>query len=374
MSLLHFLMTGLALGSAVAASTAQDNALNFAFPQNITKPTPFQISVDPDFIQSTLQKVRLYRPSIALEDLPEWEEGPPVQDMNELAHYWANDYDWYDVQEEINANFSHFTTSIPGNDNYSHPVPLHFVHERASESDGADEAIPLLLLHGWPSTHLEWAKVIQPLAHPSNDSAPRFHVVVPDIPGYGFSPAATHAGLGVRELGLVFDALMHQLGYTTYAIFSTDLGWIVASWMTADVTSVMAHATDFFQVGPNATDLERFARNETTAEETGYMIALQEYQTNHFAYALSHATKPLSLALAMTDSPVGFLGWVWSLVEAVSDGYAYSKAELITTTMALYTQGTYSGMRIYKDALTVRIQIMALIIHGLLTAKYRVLA
>jgi hypothetical protein len=356
-----YTLAGLILSSGIAASSTPKSTLNFAFPENITNPTPYQVSVDPDFIQRTIQKASLYRPTIALQDLPDWEEGAPVQDVNKLANYWANDYDWYHVQEEINANFSHFVTTIPGNDNYSYPVPLHFIHERASESNNNDDAIPLLMLHGWPSTHLEWAKVVHPLAHPTNTSAPRFHVVAPDIPGFGFSPAATHPGLGIRELGKVFDALMHQLGYDKYAIFSTDLGWYVGSWMTADSTSVMAHVTDFFSVMPNSTDLERFAKNETTEEETAYILSAQEYQATHFAYALLHATKPLSVALAMTDSPVGFLGWVWSLVEGVSDGYTYTEAELITTTMALYIQGTYGGMRLYKDAFSVRIKSLALI-------------
>jgi pimeloyl-ACP methyl ester carboxylesterase len=350
----------------------QQNPLNFAFPANITKPTPFQVSVDADFLKSTIQKVRLYRPTIALDDLPEWSEGPPPANINELARYWADDYDWSSVQAEINANFSHFTTTIPGNANYSRPVPLHFVHERAAESNDTDEeAIPLLMIHGWPSTHLEWTKVIHPLAHPENASSPRFHVVAPDIPGFGFSPAATHAGLGVRELGLIFDALMKQLGYSRYAVFSTDLGWLIGSWMTADTTSIIAHATDFFSVMPSPSDLERLAKNQTTAEETAYMMAAQEYQSNHFAYALLQGTKPLSVALAMTDSPVGFLGWVWSLVKGVSDGYEYSKEELITTAMALFVQGTYGGMRLYKDSLTVSIRSTASMLGRLLICACR---
>ncbi|KAF2681347.1 alpha/beta-hydrolase [Lentithecium fluviatile CBS 122367] len=337
---------------AVLASTSTAlNPLHFAFPENPTGPTPFQISVDPDFIQSTAEKARLYRPSIALQDQPEWEEGPPPSAMNELARYWADEYDWYGVQEEINANFSHFTTTVSGTEKYPYPVPLHFIHERASDSNDTSEAIPLLMLHGWPSTNLEWAKVIHPLAHPSNASAPRFHVVAPDLPGYGFSPAATHSGLGVRAIGQAFHALMQQLGYTEYGIFSTDLGWIIGMWMAADTTSVTAHATDFWMAAPNATDIERFAQNQTTPEETAYMLGVQELQTHHFAYSAVHSTKPLSLALAMTDSPVGFLGWMWTLMYSFSDGYVYSKTELITEAFLLYVQGTYGNVRLYMDAL-----------------------
>ncbi|KAF1949761.1 alpha/beta-hydrolase [Byssothecium circinans] len=325
--------------------------MNFAFPSNVTTPTPFKIAVDPNFIERTKQKVRLYRPEITLPDLPEWEEGPPPKEINELARYWAEEYDWAAVQAEFNTEFSHFVTTVPEAGSYKHPVPIHFIHERASDSkgDNSNDPIPLLILHGWPSTNLEWSKVIHPLAHPSGESTPRFHVVAPDLPGYGFSPAATHTGLGVREIGLAFDALMKQLGYSKYAIFSTDVGWIIGMWMTADTGSIMAHATDFFSVFPNTTDLERLARNKTTAEETAYMLAAQEFQTSHYAYANVHGTKPLSAALAMTDSPVGFLAWIHTVIGAVSDGYVYSKAELITIAMGLYVQGTYASMRLYKD-------------------------
>jgi pimeloyl-ACP methyl ester carboxylesterase len=347
----------LLLGSASA-----DIPLNFAFPKKTTHPTPFQVSVDSAFIKDTVQKARLYRPSIALQDQADWVDGPPPDQINDLARFWAKDYDWYKVQQEINANFSHFTTTGPGSGKYQHPVPLHFVHERASVCNETKEAIPLLLLHGWPSTHLEWSKVIHPLAHPSNASLPCFHVVAPDMPGFGFSPAPTHSGFGFREAAQTFDALMKQLGYPKYSIFSTDLGWLVGMWMAADTTSVTAHMTDFFAVAPNATDIERLARNETTAEETAYMLASGEYQNNHFAYALVHGHRSLSVALAMTDSPVGFLGWVWQVMNAASAGYAYSKADLITTTMMLYIQGTYGGMLLYKDSMVANLPSAAFIV------------
>lgn len=134
---------------------SQSNSLNFKFPDNGIQagPQPFQISVDIDFIQRMVQKVSLYRPSIPLvgQEL-QWADGPPPQDVNKLASYWAHDYDWFDVQEQINTNFSHFTTTVPGSRNYQHPIPIHFIHERASQGHG--EAMLLLLLHGWPSSCL----------------------------------------------------------------------------------------------------------------------------------------------------------------------------------------------------------------------------
>ena len=331
-------------------------ALNFQFPKPSTQSEikPFQISVNKNFVKETIQKASLYRPSIALEDetATNWEDGAPPDEINKLANYWAHEYNWFDIENQINANFSHFTTTLPGSGKYPHPIPVHFIHERASEGQG--EAIPLLLLHGWPSTHLEWSNVVRPLAHPSNKSSPRFNVVAPDLPGFGFSPAAIYSGLGPREMGHAFDVLMHQLGYSRYAVFSTDLGWRVGMWMTQDTSSIIAHATDFFLVAPNSTDLERFARNETTTEESIFIRSLTAFRTEDFGYAGVHDTKPLALAFALSDSPVGFAGWVWQLMATLSDGYNYSKEELVTSAFMLWIQGVYGNIRAYKEFGNVR--------------------
>lgn len=158
-------------------------------------------------------------------------------------------------------------------------------------------------------------------------------------------------------MGLAFDALMHQLGCPIYMVFSTDLGWVVGSWMTHDTDSITAHATDFFIVQPNTTDLARFSRNETSPEENAYINSLQKFQTNDFAYASIQGTGPLALALALSDSPVGFAGWVWQLVTTISNGYKHSSEELITTAIMLWTQGTYGNLRAYKEFDTVRLHL-----------------
>ncbi|KAK0707110.1 Alpha/Beta hydrolase protein [Lasiosphaeria miniovina] len=352
--MLIFLCVGVLVASAWAAainSSSSANSLNFLFPSNQShEAKPFTISVNQKFIWETTQRARLYRPSIALQEpqQPNWDDGPPPAKINELAEYWAHSYDWFKIQDQINANFSHYTITVPSSDKYPHPLSLHFIHEHANGPPNA--AIPLLILHGWPSTNLEWSKVIHPLANPSETNAPRFHVVAPDLPGFGFSPAATHAGLGPRAMGQAFDSLMHQLGYPTYALSSTDLGWEVAMWMVHDFpASVVAHATDFFMPPPNATDLARFAANQTTAEENDWILSLQAFQADNSGYSLVHGTRPLALALAMTDSPVGFAGWVLQLLGVASDGYNYTFEEIITMSITLWIQGTYGNLRTYKE-------------------------
>ncbi|KAL9068464.1 MAG: hypothetical protein Q9157_006502 [Trypethelium eluteriae] len=343
----------LCLATCIASSSTHargewEDGLNFRFP-NVTSPQPFNISVEPAFVNETLTKVSLYRPSRDI--FSTWtNEGPARANITELASYWATDYDWFHVQDQINSNFSHYATSVTGIENYTAPVPLHFVHERSADPD----AIPLLLLHGWPSTHLEWQKVIKPLSSQAGNVS--FHVVAPDLPGYGFSPAPTQP-MTVQSMGYAMDALMRQLGYDKYGIVSTDLGWFVGLWMVADVGSnVIGHFSDFWFIQPNATDLARFANNETTPEETDYINTLNAWTASHEAYLLTHSTKPLAISLAMSDSPVGFAGWAWDLIRTVSGGYVYETADIITSTMMLYIQGTHGNIRLYLEAFKPSIQ------------------
>ena len=345
-----FYLVTLCLATCIASTPIHvrgdwGNGLNFDFP-DVTSPQPFTISVDPAFVDDTLTRVSRYRPSRDI--LPTWtNEGPAVANITDLANYWATDYDWFQVQDQINSNFSHYATSVIGIEDYSAPVPLHFVHECSTDPD----AITLLLLHGWPSTHLEWRNVIKPLSSQAGNVS--FNVVAPDLPGFGFSPAPTQP-MTIQAMGYAMDALMQQLGYHEYGIASTDLGWFVALWMAADVGSnIIGHFGDFWFLQPNATDQARFANNETTPEETDYITAINAFTTSHEAYLQAHAQKPLAISLAFTDSPVGFAGWAWDLIRTVSGGYTYETADIITSAYVLYIQGTYGNIRSYLESFKV---------------------
>ncbi|KAM0205519.1 hypothetical protein ACHAQI_009079 [Fusarium lateritium] len=264
--------------------------------------------------------------------------------LQDVAQYWDNKYDWSSIEDRLNRQNNHYATSITINGSYEDPVPLHFVHEQSSDPD----AIPLILLHGWPSTHLEWSKVIEPLV---NHADTPFHVVAPDLPGFGFSPAPTKAGLGPHENAQVMDGLMKQLGYSQYGIVSTDLGWQVAMWLVRDSpASIIGHITDFFSVQVTPDDLNRLAQNQTTKDQEAYLTSNNIWSSTHAAYSTVQSQKPLALSFAFTDSPVGFLGWMWDLMHAISDGYNYSYEELITDAMMLFIPGPYSNIRAYLEA------------------------
>lgn len=342
LSISHIVLAVCSLTVFALGDTTTYTGLNFVFP-DASAPQPFKISVDPAFIEQTLTKVNMYRPSRDVST--QWtNEGPPRANITQLAKYWAEDYNWFDIEEQINANFSHFATTVPGGRGYEHPIPLHFVHERSSKAN----AIPLLLLHGWPSSHLEWSKIIAPLTSQA-DTDVSFHIVAPDLPGFGFSPAPTHPGMGTHQMAGAFNALMHQLGYKKYGIASTDIGWDVACGMAQDFESnIIGHFTDFFLASPNATDLLRFENNETSSEENTYLLGLDAWEASHAAYATVQAQKPLALALALSDSPVGFAGWIWDL-QYVTSYHPTTKEQHITNTMMLWIQGTYGNLRAYLE-------------------------
>lgn len=323
--------------------------LNFPFPYNTTSPVPFSISVDPGFVVETVNKASQYRPSVDLLDdsNANWIQGPPRANMTALADYWTNEYDWFKHQEQINAKFEHFAMTVPETPGWPHEVPLHYIHERSEN----DDALPLLLLHGWPSTSWEWEKVIHPLVSPQDPDFPGHHVVAPDLPGFGFSPAPQYAGFDPITIAGVMDTFMAELGYDRYGVVSTDLGWWIAMFM-ADVVPegrMAGHFCDFFLVQSNATDLERYSNNQTTPEETRQIESSNAWYSKHTGYQHVQTQQPLAVGQAFSDSPVGFGGWIWHIMMSVSDSYPYTWDEIVTTSFVVFIQGTWGNLRYYTE-------------------------
>ncbi|KAH7325560.1 Alpha/Beta hydrolase protein [Stachybotrys elegans] len=316
----------------------------------VAHPTPFKIDVDQGLLDEARTKAKLYRPSVDLLDgtSETWYEGPPASNMTALAKYWAEEYDWLKIQDQLNSNHSHYKATVSAGFGYQEPVPLHFVHEKSTRPN----AIPLLLLHGWPSTHMEWLPALDYLTSPDPDDAEAvaFDVIVPDLPGFGFSPAATHEGFGPRQAGAALTNLMQLLGYETFGIISTDAGWWVALWMAADYPDrVVGHFTDFYFAQPNATDIERFGNGQTSDAENDYISTVLAFQNVVGAYMSIQSQGPLKLGQALTDSPVGYAGWIWHHLQFSSDGYHYSFEEVITRTMMLWLPGAYGNLRTYLE-------------------------
>ena len=322
-------------------------ALNFDgnFPE---KPEPFTIRVHDSFIEETKAKAVRTRITPQMDGMS-FIDGVPANNITDWAHHWAK-YDWRQVEKGLNTKFHHYSTTVYAKKNYTYPIPLHFVHHKSSHPD----AIPLLFVHGWPGTFHEVSNIIDLLTDPPRGKRhlPAFHVVAPDLPGFGFSPAPVHSGLGLREMGQAFDSLMQQLNYTTYVGQGGDFGSHILRLMSADfpdsLTSVLSN---LFNVYPNATDLARYAKNQTTTEET----LLLDYLTDPShswtsAYWDIEASVPLQAAIPLADSPVGWMAWQYMGMRMLSPGYDWGLEELITWSMLNFIQGPYGGFSAYKEA------------------------
>lgn len=340
----------LAAGRTIHDPTSLREPLNFVA-EFSNRPEPFTLKVNEEFIWETKIKAGRTRLLVDVEGM-DFVDGVPSSNLSTWSQYWANDYDWKKVEKSINRKFHQFTTTVHAGVNYTHPIPLHFVHHKSPRAD----AIPLLFIHGWPGTFHEVANVIDLLTNPPNSTLPAFHVVAPDMPGFGFSPAPAHAGLGPREIGQAFNDLMAQLGYTKYVGQGGDFGSHTLRLMAPDFPdSLVSILSNLFSVAPNATDLERFANNQTTPEETALIsMALDEGFSWTQAYWEIERTVPLQVAIGLTDSPVAWMAWQYMGMRLLTPGYDWGAEELVTWSMLNYIQGPYGGLRLYKEASRVR--------------------
>jgi pimeloyl-ACP methyl ester carboxylesterase len=307
------------------------------------------VDVSPKFVATTRTKASLTRPAIDLEEDP-WSEGVPAANITYIADYWANNYEWFDIQKQLNENFKHFTTtvgplSLP-NSTFKDPIPLHFVHHRSSRTD----AIPLLFIHGWPGSFLEVERILPGLLNPPSPSDPAFHVVAPSIPGFGFSPAPRRSGFGLIETGAAFNELMHQLGYGRYVVQGGDFGSHTSRYMGAMFPeSVVSILANLWGAHPNASDLERFQQNLTSPEEASFIKSDEASAPFVEAFWGIQRAVPLQIGMLLGDSPVGNVAWPYLGMVGMTPGYNWPVEEIITWAMMLYIQGPYGSVRIYKE-------------------------
>lgn len=221
------------------------------------------------------------------------QRGVPVAELRSLVAYWADGFDWRAVQERLNA-FDQFVTEIDGQ-------RIHFVHVRSERPD----ALPLLLIHGWPSTFAEYLDVIADLARDH-------HVVVPSIPGFGFSVPVTGAW-DVSRTAAAFVTLMRRLGYDRYGVQAGDVGAGIAGAMSRLTPAVAALHVN----GPSA---HPFGGPLPTENLSGVELARAERFNELVATGLGYlqlmSTKPWTIGCALTDSPAGLLAWIYEKFQA----------------------------------------------------------
>lgn len=227
-----------------------------------------------------------------------WDRGVPLGYLRELAEYWAEEFDWRAVEARINE-FPQFITEIDGED-------VHFLHVRSPEPD----ATPLVLTHGWPGSFAEFLDVIGPLADPRAhglDPSIAYHVVVPSIPGYGFS-TLREPGWDVPRIAGAWRELMARLGYDRYVAQGGDAGSPISLVLgMIDPEHVLGVHVNMLMTFPSGDPAEL----EGISEADGARLAgLGRFDTELSGYMKVQATRPQTIAYALTDSPVGQLAWI----------------------------------------------------------------
>ena len=351
---LLIVLTGLVeLATANSLQCAMAISYSASFEEHVQ---PFKIAVHDDFLNTTKLKVSLTRFVDTELEQPEDLDGPPTTIARELAQYWADQYDWKSVEATINAELQQFTALVrPSSSpaNYTQEVPLHFVHHESNRAD----AIPLLFVHGWPGSFLEVAPIIDHLSNPPSDSLPAFHVVAPSIPGYGFSPPPHFPGMGYRAVAATFHALMTRtLGYEKYVFQGGDAGDLINRYAAHDFPeSIVSGLSNFWVVPPTMEDIRMYEQKQYANDsDEHYFCALWTgFFESSWGYAQIQQTRPLRLAHAMTDSPVGLAMWIYDSVvmsiEPKRREEVWTMDRVITWTMMHWLNGPYGPFSLYKQ-------------------------
>jgi epoxide hydrolase len=273
------------------------------------------------------------------ETVDDWSQGIPLAYTKELAEYWADGYDWRSREAALNK-FDQYQTDIDGLD-------LHFIHQRSPH----DDALPLVLTHGWPGSVVEFHKVIEPLVNPPSGRAEdAFHVICPSLPGYGFSGKPTGTGWGVEKIAQAWETLAGRLGYDRYGAQGGD-------WGAAVTTQIGRNGGHCLGIHLNMPIAKPAAGSgEITEDDQLALAAYVEHRKWGTGYSKQQSTRPQTLGYGLVDSPVGQLAWVvekfWAWADC--DGHpekVFSRDELLDNVMMYWVTGSgASSARLYWES------------------------
>lgn len=259
--------------------------------------TAHTIAIPDDELDDLRSRLERTRWPAALSD--DWRRGTPVPYAQHLVEHWRDRYDWRVEEARLNR-LPQFLAHVAGQ-------PIHGLHVRSSRPD----AIPLLMCHGYPTSFAEFAGIAPLLAEPgpSDAAAPAFHVVVPSIPGLGFSTPLTSHGWDIARTAHAFDEIMSALGYDRYAVFGEDVGAGISEQLCLDAGDRVIGSLAATDAGVIATEYTP-PTDHLSAEERAHHDELKAARAEDFGYLQIQATRPLSIAYGLTDSPVAQLTWI----------------------------------------------------------------
>jgi pimeloyl-ACP methyl ester carboxylesterase len=273
-----------------------------------------------------------------------WDYGIPLEYVKELAEYWRTSYDWRKHEARLNE-FPQFTTTLDR-------ANVHFIHARSPEPD----ALPLIITHGWPGSIVEMLNVIGPLSDPrahGGDPANAFHVVVPSIPGFGLSGPTQETGWDVRRVAAAWAQLMSRLNYPRYGAQGGDWGSRI-SWELGriDPGHIVGVHVNMLVASPPEDPAELA---DLSTEEKARLERLAYFQSELSGYMKIQATRPQTLAYALTDSPIGQLAWIvekfkeWTDSEDAPED-AVDRDQMLTDVMVYWLTATAgSSARMYYE-------------------------
>lgn len=266
---------------------------------------PFRIAVPDSELEDLNRRLGATRWPDA-ETVDDWSQGIPLAYVQEVAGYWQSEYDWRQREQMLNR-WPQFLAGIDGLD-------IHFIHARSPHED----ALPLIISHGWPGSVVEFNKVIAPLTDPEahgGDAADAFHVVAPSLPGYGFSGKPATAGTSVERIGRMWGQLMALLGYQRYVAQGGDWGSMVTQSMGQTETANCAGIhINMPIVAPDPETMDDLSEAEQSALE-----AMGFYQQWDSGYSKQQSTRPQTLGYGLADSPSGQLAWILEKFHAWTD-------------------------------------------------------
>ena len=300
----------------------------------------FTIDVD----AATLQDLRdrLVRTRWPLkETVEDWGQGIPLTVVKELCHYWLNEYDWPSRQRQLNA-FDHFLVDVGGHS-------IHCVHARSPHHD----ATPLVMSHGWPGSFIEYLGLVGELTDPpSGLASDAFHVVVPSLPGYGFSSQPSQPGCGVTTIAQLWAELMATLGYSRFGAVGSDWGTSISASLGAQFPERIIA----LQLNPPLAAPDPGTFESLTPPERRALNDLERANATESAYSAMHTTRPQTSGYGLVDSPAALCAWIiekfWAWTDHDGDLYSLIDRDRLLDNLMIYwvTSTGASSARLYWES------------------------
>jgi pimeloyl-ACP methyl ester carboxylesterase len=305
--------------------------------------TPFRIQVPQDALGDLRERLGRTRWPEA-ETVDDWSQGVPLSYLRELCRHWAEDYDWRATERRLNL-LPQFRTEVDG-------LGIHFLHVRSPHPD----AFPVVLTHGWPGSVVEFLKVVGPLTDPTahgGDAADAFHLVIPSLPGYGFSDRPTQPGWGVERIAAAWARLMARLGHRRYGAQGGD-------WGTSVSTSIARQDPEHvagIHLTPPLAPPDPATLDDLTDRERAALASLEHAAEWESGYSQEHATRPQTIGYALVDSPAALCAWIVEKLWAWTDHdgqleTVLTRDELLDNVMLYWLPGTgASSARLYWESI-----------------------